>query len=497
MYTFNNRLQVYEGKPGGQTVEFSHRNHISAARMTAPTYINSAITYMAGQGGDYQAMNFPLLMALQGQGRKKAISSIDGEYRIRMYGKPKTITFISKAITQANCGSNHAQFKLIMADDLFQKNQEISTGGLNGLKVKILSNGIKLGANQYEYIAQRSGVPTAAAIPAKFLVRGTKWSGGLVVVSKEGSHGTKQKTWQTPFELFNTLTTFRKSFKVRGNVANKKMVMPIELPNGKSTSVWMDWEYFNDELDFAVQRNNDLWFSELNMDENGVVHNLDSDTGEIAPTGMGLWHMIKNEIEYPILTKGIIDQAINDIFFQVGTPTDLKGEYVLTGGLGFIQDFNKVMEKESKNFLTLLTDNHFISKGEKGLRYGNYFTEYKHESGKIIKIVYDQAFDFGSIALTSEKHPRTGLPISSHCGVALDFSQTEVKGKIEDNITMVYEEGRELVENYVLGMAELPGAPMSKVVSTDIDESAYHKIGTHGLYLHRPLTCAKFLNKVA
>jgi hypothetical protein len=497
MYTFNSKLQVYEGKPGGDTTQFASAKHISNARMAAPTYLNSAITYMAGQGGDYQAMNFPLLMALQGSGRKKEIESIDGEYRIRMYGKPKTVTFISKAITQANCGANHANFKLVMADDLFQKNETISTGGLNGIKVKILSDGVKIGANQYEYLAQRAGTPTSAAIPSKYLLKGVKWTGGLITVSKEGSHGTKQKTWQTPFELFNILTTFRKSYKVRGNVANKKMVMPIELPNGKTTSFWMDWDYFNDELDFAVQRNNDLWFSELNMDEHGVVHNIDANTGEIAPTGMGLWHMIKNEIEFPIMTKDILDQAINEIFFQVGTPINLKGDYVITGGLGFIRDFNKVMEKESKQFLTLLTDNHFITKGEKGLRYGNYFTEYLHESGKVIKVVYDQAFDYGTIALTGEKHPRTGLPLSSHCGVALDFSETEVKGKIENNITMVYEKGRELVENYVLGMNEMPGAPVSKVVSTDKDESSYHKIGTHGLYLHRPLTCAKFICKVA
>jgi hypothetical protein len=493
---FNKDLQIYEAKPGDGVVNASSRLHIANARLSQPEYINSAITYMAGNGGNYQTQNFPLFLELYGKGRKKGIKNIDNRYKIKMYGKPKRITTISKAITQTNCGANGAHFKLIMADNLFVKNQEISTNGLNPLTLKVMSDGKLITKGQVEYQVKRVGVPVSTAIPAQFLTVGTKWAGGLVKVSQENSHGTKHRTWQTPFELENQLTTFRRSYKVSGNVENKRLAMPIQLPDGRQVTLWTDWDYYNNELDFAVQRNEDLIFSELNMDANGVVHDFDADSGEVARSGMGLWNMITNKVEYATLTEKKLDETIQDIFFQTTSPVGLNGEYIITGGLGLLRDFDRIMKSSARGFLQLISEDHFMSKGEKGLRYGNYFTEYRHYSGKVIKVVYDQAFDKSARAETSERHPITGLPIMSHSGMALDFSEVETGDGITSNITMLYEEGREFIEKYAIGMAKLSFAPETQFVTTDVDESAVHKMATHGIWLHSPLTCAKFICKV-
>jgi hypothetical protein len=493
MFNFNPDLKVTEALPNEGIVNASHRLHIANTRLIQPEYINSAITYLAGNGGDYVGQNFPILMELYGKGRKKPISSIDGRYKIRMYGKPKRTTQIAKTISTST-GANKTQFVVTFVDNLFTKNQLVNTGGQNNIQMKIMSDGKKV-AGGYEFQAVRAGNPTNAAIPSAYLVKGTKWSGGLNVVSKENSHGTKQRTWQTPFELENQLTTFRRSYTVTGNVANKRLSIPIQLPDGRVTYSWTDWEYFNNELDFMVQRNDDLIFSELNIASDGVVYDKDADSGEIAPTGMGLWNMITNKVEFGTLTEKKLDETIQDLFFQTTSPVGLTGDYVIVGGLGLLREFDEIMKKTMRGFLTRVGEDYFVSKGEKGLQYGNYFTEYKHYSGKTIKVAYDQAFDKSARAETSGIHPKTGLPMLSHCGLALDFSQVETKGGIESNITMVYEDGREYIEKYAVGMAKLPWAPESPMVVSDIDKSSVHKIATHGLWMHSPLTCAKFICK--
>ena len=491
MYTYNDKLVVYEAKDGAGVIDGDDRFHIKNARLKGDTYLNSAITYLGGNGGSYAKENYPILMNTLGKGNKIAIDDVDNTYKIRMIGKPKVLTTISQVVTQSNPGLNGASCKIRLADRLFQTNQEISSGGLQGITLRVQDDGKEIAKGVIEYTVKRAGSSAHLGIPPKFLVYGTKWAGGLIKVSQEDSHGTKQRTHQTPFELTNQISTFRRSYTYKGNVKNKKLVMPIEV-DGQTLNLWSDWDYYNEELRFNVERNEDLLFSEYNLDVNGIVTDKDSNSGNEARSGMGIWDMITNTIEFAELSKKKIDEPITDIFNQVGSAYELNGDYTLVGGLGFLKDFDRVVREDARGFLTLLGENHFITKGEDGLRYGNYFTEYQHHSGKIIKVGYDSAFDKSGRSMSSGIHPISGLNIMSHCALALDWSMIEKKeGGQMSNISIVYEKGREFEEKEVAGMNS-----EQRVISTDVDRTSIHKLATQGAYLARPLTCAKYICKV-
>jgi hypothetical protein len=289
----------------------------------------------------------------------------------------------------------------------------------------------------------------------------------------------------------NQISTFRKSYTYKGNVKNKKLVMPIEV-DGQTLNLWSDWDYYNAELQFNVDRNEDLIFSELNWDANGVVTDKDVKSGNEARSGMGLWDMMTNTVEFAELTKKKLDDPITDIFSQTGSAYNLNGDYTLIGGLGFLKDFDRLISQTARGFVEIMSENHFVTKGENGLRYGNYFTEYKHHSGKIIKVGYDSAFDKSGRAMSSGKHPVSGLNIMSHCAMALDWSMVDNdKGGEMSNISIVYEEGREFTEKFIHGMNS-----DNKDVSTDIDRSSIHKIATQGVYLKKGANCVKYICKV-
>ena len=492
MYTYNDKLVVYEAKDGDGIVDGADRFHIKNARLNGDAYLNSAITYLGGNGGSYQKENYPILLNTLGKGHKVAINQVDNIYKIRMIGKPKTLTTISQVVTQTNPGLNGASCKIRVADRIFESNMEINSGGLQGITLRVLDDGKVIAKGIVEYAVKRAGASAHLGIPAKFLTFGVKWATGLIKVSQEDSHGTKQRTYQTPFELMNQISTFRRSYTYKGNVKNKKLVMPIEV-DGQILKLWTDWDYYNQELQFNVDRNEDLLFSELNLDANNIVTDLDVKSGNEARSGMGIWDMITNTVEFSELTKKKLDDPISDIFSQIGSAYNLNGDYTLIGGIGFLKDFDRVVSQTARGFVEIMSENHFITKGEDGLRYGNYFTEYKHHSGKIIKVGYDSAFDKSGRSQTSGKHPISGLNIMSHCALALDWSMVEnVKGDGQmSNISIVYEEGREFTEKVINGMNS-----DSNVISTDLDRTSSHKMATQGAYLRRPLTCAKYICKV-
>jgi hypothetical protein len=493
--TLNRDLFVYEGK-AGQANNYSDALHIKNAKLNSSHVLNPYITYMFGKSGDYQNKNFPLLYALEGQGKKKGITSTDLTYTMDVYGKPKYTTAVSKAISQPNAGKNGASFKLIVKDRIFWRNMVVSTGGTSKqLIARILDDGERTSGG-YIFKAQLSGVPSAATVPSFALAVGNQWGRGVTKVGLKNSHGTRQMGAPSPFRLKNQLSVIRHSYTVSGNVASKKVIIPFKA-SGKTIEFWSDWDYMHNELTALVERNDDLLFSVYNADALNNISDVDSDTGEVVPSGAGAWQQITNELTYSFLSEKMIDEFIHDLFYNAD-PREAQGtsgDYVIMGGVGLMKMFDQAMRESSRGFLQL-RDSDFIRKSStgSGLQYGNYFTEYKHWSGKIIKLVHEPAFDVGPRAEAAERHPLyPNMSIMSFSGLALDFSLVEADGNLESNITLTYEEGREYFEGTVQGLAKMPGAKeIAKYISTDVDQSSIHKLYTQGVHLYKPLTCGKF-----
>lgn len=470
--------------------------NIANARLTKPDELNSIVAYAYGSGGEYGSKNFPLLFATVGRGRKRGIKSLDTSFTTRMYGKPKKTDMIARTITgQVNVGSQGAFFKAAFKSKFFMKNMMITTGGVaKSVTAQVYGDPVRDG-NVWIYTLKLVGVPSSATVPAEFLVKGAVWASGVVKGSLQNSRGTDQRQPQTPFRTRNQLSLIRKSYKYLGNVANKKLDISISSGN-KKMEFWTDWEMFNNELLFMQEKNEDLIFSQYNADANGVVHNIDYDSGEAVPSGMGLWDQVPNELGFTVLTETKIKDFIDIMLYNnniTGNKND--GDYTIMGGQGLLSEMDKAMKRSSSGFLTL-SDKFVRGQNNMGLQYGAYFTEYLHSSGKVIKFVHDPSFDTGAKAEAAPRHPLyPNMSIMSFCGLALDFSMVDVDKGSEPNIQVLYEEGREMEEWLVLGGAKVPAIDMMahRSRASDIDASSQHMLCTQGIHLNYPHTCGKIV----
>lgn len=475
-------------------------NNIANARLTKPDEINTVVAYAYGSGSEYGSKNFPLLFATVGQGRKRAIKSLDTTFTTRMYGKPKKTDVVGRTLpNQANPGKNGTFFKIPFKSKFFMKNMMISAGGLNTpVTVQVYGDPVRDG-NEWIYTVKPVGIPSNASIPAQFLAKGTIWASGVVKVGLKDSRGTDQRQPQTPFRTRNQLSAIRRSYAYKGNVANKKLDISFSA-GGKQMNLWTDWEMFNNELQFMVEKNEDLIFSTYNADANGVVHNLDSDSGDPVPSGMGLWDQIPNRLGYTVLTENKIKDFIDIMLYNNNiTGNKNSGDYTIMGGQGLLQEMDKAMKRSSFGFLTL-SDKYVRGKDSMNLQYGAYFTEYLHSSGKVIKFVHDPSFDTGAKADASPRHPLyPNMSTMSFCGVALDFSMVDTNDGTQPNIQVLYEEGREMKEWLVLGGADVPAVNMMAMRSraSDIDASSQHFMCTQGIHLNYPHTCGKIICEIS
>ena len=507
---FNTDLQITDAPPIGEN-GYSSIKHIKNARLAkGGDLINSYLTYIAGNSAKYGDRNFPILFSLDGKGRKKAISSLDGSFKDKVFGKPKVTDTVSATLIRTGnsatgrIGENGATFKICFKNKFFMRNEVISTGGLNGVKIHIHSDGERHQGKGFIYEAKVA--ERRSYIPEKYLLAGTVWATGLVKVSLHDSRGTTQRRAQAPFDLQNQLSKIRRSYNYSGNVASKKLTIPFKV-DGKTINFWCDWEYYHDELRFKQDVNEDIIFSKYNKLPDGTINNIDADTQEPVPMGAGIWEQITNEVEYTILTKAKLDEIVSLALDTADlTGNTNSGEYIFACGEGLIEEVNRVLLGFLNN-LILTSDNFIRGNDPMNMEVGTYFTKYKHPSGKLIKFVHERAFDRSGVAQTAERDPQNPTrPITSYSGMLLNCSDVEVSSgrktvgsSLEPNITLVYEEGCEFQEWFVLGGAKIPFADIEKYQSraNDVDASSYHKMMTLGVHLNLPQTCVKLTKKIA
>jgi hypothetical protein len=505
MLPFNRELKISEGVYNDNS--FSSVRHLANARMTKPEVMNTFITYAYGSDPNYGSKQFPLLFNLDGMGRKRAISSNDGTFTSKMYGKIRKTDTIARTIpNQEKAGIRGGFFKAAFKSKFFMRNEVIRTGGVQrGVSAQVYGDPVKEGS-AWIYTLKLVTAKSSDYCPSEYLKQGAIWGFGVVKVGLERSRGTDQRQPHTPYDLQNQLSVIRKSYNFAGNVASKKITIPFKRPDGKVITFWTDWELYQNEMLFKAAKNEDLIWSTYNRNENGEITNIDSDTGEPVPMGMGIWQQIPTEMKYSRMTEGKMKDFISVMLdhHEMGGNQN-EGDYVIVGGTGLLEEADAALKRSSSKFLTL-SDKYVRGKDNMNLQYGAYFTEYLHSSGKVIKFVYDPSFDYGATAMSSPRHPlHPERSILSYCGLALNFSMVGVdksqnKTEKESNIVMLYEDGREYEDWMVLGGAKLPsGIQMEMVKSraTDVDASAMHMMCTQGVHINYPSSCGKIICNIS
>ena len=482
---YNALLELYPATFNEQ--EFSSSNHLSKALQTESEWLSPMVTHAYGSSANFGRRNFPLSFVTEGMGRVRSISTTDLSYKVAVIGRPKKTSTV--AVNAASAGETpgrgRAEVEVIFQDRLFHKSMTIYSP--SRIECRVQDDGEKIPNQGWKFRIRMMNPNSDASIPVRDLQRGVRWGRGIAKVGKEKSRGVRSTSYN-PFATTNQLSVVRDSYNIAGNVQNKVMVLSIKA-DGQEFKYWTQWELFLRQLEWKEKCESDLWYSEYNKDENGVIHVIDEDSGEVVPSGAGMLQQIPNEDSYAMLTTQKIESLITDIFFNASDADVVEVDiYTGTGGL---REASRSMEKAAAAF-TFVDTQQVTKKGDGHLAFGAYYNEYRHRDGHVVRFKHLPFMDRGVYADISDPHPNDGLPLESYNMYCVDNSVYDG----EPNLQYVSEAGRENIEFVVAG-AQIPdGYGDTMFRSSDIDASSVQWMKSQGIQIMKPTNCFKLFNRI-
>lgn len=468
---------------------YSDENMLLNFKLLDPVQLSKNLTYMWGK----DSMRFPLLSLTEGQGSIKSIKPIklnDTQYTWDVMGRMKhtsrVVGLVDAALVQP--GVNYQEFEVYFEDNWLIKDYGAMSpdGTFHG---RIQGEGEQVGANKWKYRIVGQHADPAAFCPLTNFTEGLAWVMTAPTIAASKSDGNRSNT-MAPGKLTNQFGFHRFSKNISGNIANKVTPIQFDLEGGGTTNMWMPFEMKLFEMDKRFYLEEDLWYSEYNRDDKGVIHLKDPRTGEPIPRGAGVRQIVRSVGNYDTfsnLTLQKVDSVINAIFDNRVDET--PSEIVIYTGKGGKRMWHRAIEQDAlaKQFFTPLGE-HVISGGDY-LTYGKYFSQYKTIDGQLVTIKEANIFDHG---LRAEQQRANGdmymgLPLNSYTMVFLDHSRTSEGGR---NIELVAEEGREIVVGVYKGMSPIPGSwgAYNNLISTKDDVASYEVITSQGINITNPTT---------
>ena len=468
---------------------YSDDNMLMNFRLLDPVTLKKNLTYLWGK----DSQRFPLLSLTEGNGSIKSLELQklnDTQYTWDVMGRmkhtSKVVGLANPALT--NPGTNYQEYEVIFEDNWFIKDYGVVSpdGSWHG---RIQNEPEKVGENRYKYRFVGQHADPNAFTPLSNFEAGKSWVMTAPTIAASKSDGNRSNT-MAPGKMTNQFGFHRFSKNIAGNIANKITPIQFDLEEGGTTNLWMPFEMKQFELDKRFYLEEDLWYSEYNRDEKGVIHLKDPRTNEPIPRGAGVRQIVRSVGNYDTfsnLTLQKIDNVVNAIFDNRvdHTPTEI----VMYTGKGGRRMWHRAIEQDAlaKQFFTPLGE-HVISGGDY-LTYGKYFDQYKTIDGRLITVKEANIFDHGLIAEMQKANGDMymGLPINSYTMVFLDHSRTDDGGR---NIELVAEKGRESLVGVYKGMSPVPGAwgAFNNQVSTRDDVASYENISSQGVNIINPTT---------
>jgi len=481
MAAINEKLRLYQDTYNDES--YSSVNHIANALQHNAEVLSPAITHLYGK----LDKRFPLSFLTEGMGNIRSLNSI--EYKIPVIGRPKKTSRVavsSYALTDKP-GLGKTRFQVKFIDKFFAKSNVIISP--NKTQARVMTEPRQDGSYWIYELELTSG-PSSRFCDVSQLAAGVVWAKLFSPVGIEASRGVESRSYN-PSMMTNQTTLLRKSYRYRGNVENKVMVIELMTESGP-TKLWSDWESYLRMLQWREEVENLLWWGEYNRDENGIVHLKDEDSGEIIPIGSGVFEQIPNYDTYSVLTENKLKATVRDVMFNA-SDSEMVNIEVFTGTGGFEEFHNAMMSGATSSGFTLIDSDKFIKEGNGGLVYGNYFNTYVHQDGHRVTLRKLSLLDTGAYAEISPKHPITKLPLESYKMIFLDMSTYDGK----PNIQYVAERGRESMEWAVAGATVPKGFPDSPLRASDIDAASTHHMKSCGIQIIRPTNCFVLENDMA
>lgn len=459
---------------------YSSVTHLANAMLTQSAVLSPVVTHLFGSPGEFGSKNFPLTFLTEGMKNIKSVPAT--EYKYPVIGRPKKTSQIAKNqyVSGDKPGIGRSKFTVYFGDRWFHKSLTLITPSRTVVRVQeepVEEGGL------YKYRCQLLNPDPAAFVPLADFTVGTLWARIIAKVGIEDSRGVESRSYQ-PSWATNQLSLVRDSYRMKGNVAAKIMVIEIKA-DGNTYKYWVEWELYLRMLEWREKCELDLWYSEYNKGADGVVPLIDEDSGAIVTSGAGVMQQIPNEDSYSFLTEKKLKQIITDTFYNANDATAVNVE--IFTGLGGLEELDNAMKRALVGF-TLVDSKQFSSGANSwDMVYGSYFKAYRHVDGHMVTFRHLPLLDTGAYADISPKHPISGRPMESYSLYIIDMSTYDG----ENNLLYVSEEGREDIEFTVAGAVVPPGYPKERFRASDRDSASVHWMKSQGIQIKRPTNCVK------
>lgn len=464
---------------------YTNNISLTQARITNPDTLNPVITHLMGA----ESKKFPLLFLTEGQkGGTKYVEIEDVEYEWPVFGRLRKTDAVAghDYPSDAKPGIGGTMVEVVFKT-AWLKNQHTIVSP-KGFTARISGKPDRVG-NGFKYRLQLLG--HVEYLPLTELAANTLWAmSGGAQVSESYSFGNESNK-QTPGKVKNQIGILRKSYEIAGNVANRTTTFTFN-EGGKSTKYWLPFEEWQHEMSLKSEVEENLWESLYNRDSTGRITTVDEELQLPIPMGAGVLEQIPNKDTYGVLTPKKLVANIREILYGA-TDTD-NMDIVLFTGVGGKQEFSDALMADANKWQVYEGSlNNTITGGPRGLVYGAYFTQFRHPDGHTITVKDLPYLDYGGRAQVAEKHPITGLPMTSYEMHFLDMSVYDG----EKNVQIVTQKGRGLIRGIEQGMTLLKGLnygdykgnSMDINLATAQDKTSIHYLKTCGIAIRRNTHC--------
>lgn len=458
------------------TDKYTNENSLTRALLVNPSVLSSVLTHLAGR----EDKRFPLSFLTEGGGNVKSLDSLDYHYPV--IGKlTQAMTVAENYYTAGDKpGVNHSYFKVKFTQRWSGK-QMMLESPTTDKHARIIGDPVEEG-DGWVYTLQLSTRDSADFVPLSELTVGSKWSKMFSPVAPYGSRGNESPS-VAPSKLTNQITHVRKSYGYKGNISNRVVNVELVLDGGRKTNMWWDFEEWQHMLAWKEECENLAWWGRYNKDENGIIH-LKDDNGVDIPIGSGLAEQIPNVDTYAQLTANKLKSITRDVFF--GANDAQAQQVVLYTGTGGMEEFDRALKEEGNNY-NQITGDKFVTGSGRNLELTGYFRKYQHIDGHSITLANLPLLDNGSRANKADRHPITGLPLTSYEMYFID--QSVYDG--QPNLQMVTQKGREMLRWAVAGSTVPKGFTGNDTRASDIDGASVHFMKAMGIQLMRATNCIK------
>jgi hypothetical protein len=374
-------------------------------------------------------------------------------------------------------GKAYAEIELVFGEQWFS-DENVIVGEKNEVyPLQVLADPTPEGGNWVYRVALITG-DSDLFVPAEELAAGKRFSKDWSLVEQTLSKKGGLVNFTSPFKMRNSFSMIRMQHTVPGNMIDRPFATAWKGDDGKTYSTWTQYEDYQFDMQFRMEKNRLLMFARANKANDGTYNNFGK-SGHIKKQGAGIRQQM--ESSNTAFYSDFSIEYLLDILLDLSEgklPGD-KREFVLrTGERGAVQ-FHKALEANAQLFQPLRDQSRMYQvsgdsvMAKMGYGYGGQFVEYVGPQGIKVNLSVDSLYD--DRERNKIYHPDGGVAESYRYDI-LDVGTSDG----EPNIRKVYVKGSEDGMGYEPGLRH----PFSRGGERNIMANS-----TDGYTMHRWAIC--------